>query len=190
MEKKLDLRLQKTFLALHGAFTELLEEKRFDELTVNELCERAMIRRTTFYKHFADKYDYFAFYIKEMVSSFQSELPSDAMDEKPNSYFLNMCRKQLMFLHKHERIVSNLKNSRMFPLLLHILLEQFTEDIMVTLNRIAPALAENPEKQKGIAAFYAGGMVSCHFQLTQEGSPVDDAVFLDIIDKMTEKVVY
>ena len=25
------------------------------------LCDRAMIRRTTFYKHFRDKNDYFAF---------------------------------------------------------------------------------------------------------------------------------
>ena len=61
MEPKLDLRIQKTYLSLHNAFTELLEEKKFEEFTVNELCERAMIRRNTFYKHFADKYEYFTF---------------------------------------------------------------------------------------------------------------------------------
>ena len=48
MEKKIDLRLQKTYQSLHAAFTELLEEKRFEELTVGELCDRAAIRRTTF----------------------------------------------------------------------------------------------------------------------------------------------
>ena len=67
MEKKTDLRIQKTYLALQNAFEALLEEKRFEELTVNELCDKAMIRRTTFYKHFADKYEFFAFYIREMV---------------------------------------------------------------------------------------------------------------------------
>ena len=61
MEKKLDLRIQKTYQALHNAFTILLEEKNFEEITVNELCDAAMIRRTTFYKHFADKYEYFQF---------------------------------------------------------------------------------------------------------------------------------
>ena len=70
MEKDTDLRIQKTYLALQNAFVALLEEKRFEELTVNELCDRAMIRRTTFYKHFGDKYEYFAFYIREMVSTF------------------------------------------------------------------------------------------------------------------------
>ena len=57
MEKNTDLRIQKTYLALQNAFVALLEEKRFEELTVNELCDRAMIRRTTFYKHFGDKYE-------------------------------------------------------------------------------------------------------------------------------------
>lgn len=57
----MDLRIKKTYRALFNAFTELLEEHRFEDLTVAMLCDRAMIRRTTFYKHFRDKNDYFAF---------------------------------------------------------------------------------------------------------------------------------
>ena len=66
MEQKTDLRILRTYRSLNEAFTGLMEEKRFEDITVGELCERAMIRRTTFYKHFADKYEYFTFYIKEM----------------------------------------------------------------------------------------------------------------------------
>ena len=80
MEKKIDLRVEKTYLLLHNAFTQLLEEKRFEDFTVNELCERAMIRRTTFYKHFADKYEYFTFYIKEVCAAFQDQLPPRCPD--------------------------------------------------------------------------------------------------------------
>lgn len=64
----MDLRIKKTYRALFDAFTELLEEHRFEGLTVAMLCDRAMIRRTTFYKHFRDKNDYFAFYIDELMS--------------------------------------------------------------------------------------------------------------------------
>ena len=92
MEKKTDLRIQKTYLALQNAFEALLEEKRFEELTVNELCDKAMIRRTTFYKHFADKYEFFAFYIREMVSTFRDQLPPDVMDGEAAEYFLQMGR--------------------------------------------------------------------------------------------------
>ena len=65
MEQKMDLRIRKTYKALKDTFLELLSEKKFEDITVNELCERAMVRRATFYKHFADKYDFFAFFIRE-----------------------------------------------------------------------------------------------------------------------------
>lgn len=63
MEEKTDLRIRKTYKALCDAFVTILEKKRFDDLTVNELCDEAMIRRATFYKHFADKYDFFFFFL-------------------------------------------------------------------------------------------------------------------------------
>ena len=37
-----DLRIKKTYRALFDAFTELLEEHRFEDLTVAMLCDRAM----------------------------------------------------------------------------------------------------------------------------------------------------
>ena len=80
MEQNLDLRIQKTYLSLKIAFASLMEEKRFEDITVNELCQRAMLRRTTFYKHFADKYEFFAFYIRELTDSFRDQLPPDVMD--------------------------------------------------------------------------------------------------------------
>lgn len=71
----MDLRIKKTYRALFEAFTELLEEHRFEDVTVAMLCDRAMIRRTTFYKHFRDKNDYFAFYIDELMSACRKSGP-------------------------------------------------------------------------------------------------------------------
>lgn len=45
MEEKTDLRIRKTYKALCDAFVTILEKKRFDDLTVNELCDEATIRR-------------------------------------------------------------------------------------------------------------------------------------------------
>ena len=55
MARKEDLRVRKTKKAIAEAFMALLEEKNYDEITVNELCDRAGVRRTTFYKHYKDK---------------------------------------------------------------------------------------------------------------------------------------
>ncbi len=44
MEKKKDLRVQKTYSALMAAFEALMAEETFDDITINELCARALIR--------------------------------------------------------------------------------------------------------------------------------------------------
>ena len=187
MEKNTDLRIQKTYLALQNAFVALLEEKRFDELTVNELCDRAMIRRTTFYKHFGDKYEYFAFYIREMVSTFRDQLPPDVMDGEAAAYFLQMSQELLRFWHMHEKMVRNIENSSMFPLLLSILLDQITEDIIMVLRRSCPGLAQDASKLKGVAAFYAGGLINTFFRCTQNDSFIDENAFLEIAGEYASK---
>lgn len=55
MEKKLDLRVQKTRSALLNALYDLMSQKSLDDITVTKICEKAVIRKATFYKHFSDK---------------------------------------------------------------------------------------------------------------------------------------
>ena len=52
-----DLRVVKTKKALSSSLYQLLEKRSFESLSVNEICESGMVHRTTFYKHFYDKYD-------------------------------------------------------------------------------------------------------------------------------------
>lgn len=54
---KLDLRVVRTRKLLLGGLYELLEEKEFSKLTIDQICDRSMVHRTTFYKHFHDKYE-------------------------------------------------------------------------------------------------------------------------------------
>ena len=54
-EEHLDLRQRKTRKLLVEALAQLLEEKSFQELSVTDICRRAMVHRTTFYAHLNDK---------------------------------------------------------------------------------------------------------------------------------------
>ena len=53
---KQDRRVQKTRQVIRSAFIELLKEKRFADITVQDIADRAMISRSTFYDHYTDKY--------------------------------------------------------------------------------------------------------------------------------------
>jgi AcrR family transcriptional regulator len=52
----LDLRVRRTRKFLWDALLTLIEERDFESTSVTEICEQAMVHRTTFYKHFEDKY--------------------------------------------------------------------------------------------------------------------------------------
>lgn len=52
-----DLRVIKTKSSIKGAFIELVEEKGFDNVTVKDICSKALINRNTFYLHYYDKVD-------------------------------------------------------------------------------------------------------------------------------------
>ena len=52
-----DLRVRRTRKLLQQAFIECTIEKGFAALTVRDITERAMVNRSTFYRHYLDKYD-------------------------------------------------------------------------------------------------------------------------------------
>ena len=56
-EQKEDRRVLRTRMALHQALIELILEKRYDKITVQDIIDRADVGRSTFYAHFLDKED-------------------------------------------------------------------------------------------------------------------------------------
>lgn len=74
MVKKIDLRVKRTQKMIIEAFIELVEESGFDHVTVQNISERAMINRATFYAHFKDKYDLYNKIFDFAVEAFTSVL--------------------------------------------------------------------------------------------------------------------
>jgi len=56
---KVDRRVRRTRDTLGDALIELMQEKTFDEITVQEVLDRAGVGRSTFYAHYRDKDDLF-----------------------------------------------------------------------------------------------------------------------------------
>jgi AcrR family transcriptional regulator len=53
---RLDPRVRRTRELLQGALRKLLEQKRFDDITVQDITEAATLNRATFYAHYPDKF--------------------------------------------------------------------------------------------------------------------------------------
>lgn len=65
--QKIDRRVVRTRDRLGDAMIELIQEKPFDEITVQEVLDRAGVGRTTFYAHYRDKDDLFLSDVDEFL---------------------------------------------------------------------------------------------------------------------------
>ena len=105
-EKKEDLRIKKTHKLLCDALFSLLQEKPFEKIKLNEICERSMVHKTTFYNHFDDKYDL----LKYALLSLQKELVIEDTYESNDiiDYYCNLAKKYMNHIKKNKEVYSSL----------------------------------------------------------------------------------
>ncbi|WP_311408490.1 TetR/AcrR family transcriptional regulator [Liquorilactobacillus uvarum] len=70
----LDKREIKTERLIETTFINILSEKDLAKVTVKEICEKALISKSTFYDHYVDKYALLDTIIQEYSRQFQTEI--------------------------------------------------------------------------------------------------------------------
>src|SRR5258708_33619010 len=92
-----DPRVKRTRKLLQDALLELLTEKSFDAITVQDIAERSTINRATFYTHFGDKYALFASYAREWFrKALRQRLADGAALSRSNLQLLILATMQAM----------------------------------------------------------------------------------------------
>lgn len=174
MLKKEDARVIKTRQKLFASFKQLLGEKTFEEITINEICLRANIRRATFYKHFSDKYDFLAGLTRYLRDNFEKRFDlQKAIDENGLSeYYLEYLRAIIDFLDTNEEIVNLIFDSDMTASLVSVIVEEnylrtkekLTSDVNLGLKLIA-----SPDT---VAIYLAGGISNTLIKWLKNGKEI------------------
>ncbi|MBC1501791.1 TetR/AcrR family transcriptional regulator [Listeria weihenstephanensis] len=91
---KTDPRITRTRQLILDAFSELLHEKEFEDITVKDIAAKATVNRTTFYAHFEDKFLLLEYVITEAFTQIVSNRidPNTRISEESmRGLILSMC---------------------------------------------------------------------------------------------------
>ena len=150
-EEHLDLRQRKTRKLLVEALAQLLEEKSFQELSVTDICRRAMVHRTTFYAHFNDKQELLRYLLEGLERGCAATcLPQDP-ERSPREYLLTAASNVFQFFAQLRALYRACLNS----------LEDCAAGELCRLLSEPRFRAVSPQVDPQVAAhFYTGAMLS------------------------------
>lgn len=181
--KKIDVRIKRTYKQLTDALMELLSEKRFDDITVLEICEKASVHRATFYKHFVDKFDFLntCFQIK------LSEITYDTVEKQytPNSMkksCMTMISRVLNFVENNKKLfisVSNDQYSLSFNTALTDSIANFITERINTIEDLSKSLGYQVNM---LANYYAGAIVGLVKWWVTDENACDTSELLDFAE--------
>lgn len=85
MSKKTDLRILRSKHSIREAFIQLLNEKGYEAITIQDIADKAMINRNTFYLHYQNKPDLLNTCIDELLEEVKNTLVLCPSSESPIS---------------------------------------------------------------------------------------------------------
>jgi AcrR family transcriptional regulator len=100
---KEDPRVVRTRQLIQQAFIDLIQEKSFEEITIQEIADRATINRVTFYSHFQDKFALLEYTIRDMIRQHLYKQLSETVPFSPENLAL-LVRTVCEFLTEIQRV--------------------------------------------------------------------------------------
>ncbi|OFU79387.1 TetR family transcriptional regulator [Staphylococcus sp. HMSC10B09] len=175
-----DLRVQRTKKALITTFSDLLETKSFENITIQDLCEKANVRRSTFYRHFNDKYDLLNHIVGTLIEYFRTLHLPEIDPKDPRQFFNKFMKDILLFISDNKTMVKSV-----------ISINIYSEVYQILYNQIYAVVKQQIEFDKQIGQFYidefiygeflTGGILSVILNWIQYGQQSIDDVSSDIV---------
>ena len=164
------MKVQQTRHMIAASFMELLKGIPFRKVSINDICESALIGRSTFYFHFEDKYQLLRYCMEEEASRWLAAA-KNMTAEDAISYALDSILENKNFYH---HIITDDSNTEEIEILHSIFTRIFTERL-VEKERAGCVL---PGPVSILGAFYAGGIVSANNQWIQRDFDIPKEVMV------------
>ena len=177
-EKK-ELKLSKIKIVLKRTMLMQLTYKKFSNISVRNLCEEALISRSTFYVYFKDKFDLLKYCMDDLKDNF-AQFSKNHSDKE----IVNKINK---YIYENQNLLKNLMddNNAEVMLLLIDLLSPNLDNIL--------SLKEKKDNEFSLSHvilinFCAGGMANLLLWQIRNNFPIDEKLMSNYLYKMQKGI--
>lgn len=180
---KTDLRVIKTKKNLYESLLYLMKEKSFEEIKVSDICENAMVNRSTFYSHFDDKYDLLDGLIKDLKDTLSLELAKNKNISNSKEYYLEMIKLFLDHVSEKKDIYASVMINNKNGISMDMVYTALNEDVI---NRVEKeGIKQNKDiPSEIIAKFYLGAVFNLGMEWLVNNNKYTKEEIISYLDKL------
>ena len=155
-----DLRIIKTKKALYNALINLMKKKTFEEIKVSDICDEALINRSTFYAHFDDKYSLLSNMLDNLKQQFISELNNKENNiNNSKEYYIEVIKIFLTHIEREKDTYLSIAINNRNSILTDMIYDVIDNDVTHTLKH-DESLESSVIPKTIISKFYIGAVVN------------------------------
>ena len=183
MNKKTDLRIVKTKKVLFDTLIKLMRQKNFDKIKISDICDEALINRSTFYAHYEDKYELLDDFIEDLKMSLLKDLEDNVHNINTKEYIMKLLSILIDHIDEKRDIYSaiflNNRNGFLVDFLIDVIERESLERLKNNNDIVKSELPLDI-----LVKFYAGGLINvCVSWLTRK-EKYNKEELLGFIDKL------
>lgn len=186
MSNKQDLRVIKTKKNLYECILSIMSNKEFEDIKVSDICEKALINRSTFYAHFSDKYELLQSLIFDLTNELKETLNKNQNFENPKEYYMKMINLFLNHiddnLNTYSAIIKNNKNSILMDMIYNTLLNDITSNLMKNTTTNIPV--------DFISKFYIGAVINVGIDYLKNPNKLSKEKVIEYLNQLLPDKIY
>ena len=159
MNDKTDLRIIKTNKVLFEALITLMKEKTFEKIKISDICDVALINRSTFYAHYEDKYELLLALIEDLKDNLLIELKKNEVASLSKEYFMELLKILINHIDKKRDVYSAILSHNKNGIFVDFLIDVANRDLAKRLKDDQEVIKSNLPVDI-ITKFYLGGIIN------------------------------
>ncbi|MDO5330922.1 MAG: TetR/AcrR family transcriptional regulator [Bacillota bacterium] len=172
--KKIDSRILRSKRDLANALEELLQEKNLDDISIQEITERAMVSKNTFYNNFLDKNELVMFIFERYAESiFAQAEPILRQKGDKQQRFIRCLEIVVHFFYiQPERFQKMIQNDHSKTMFWNI--NNFVQNVVSYIFENYRELVGNDLPEKVVALYYSGAISNLIYFAFLEGPKLEE----------------